>query len=82
MDPGSTEDTKQDKYQKNSTKPLHLCVLYSDGKEKKKRERNNGRSQDRKRERGKGKYFTYKRKRMRMIVDFRNHAATREQLNI
>ena len=39
MDPGSIEDTKQDKYQKNSTKPLHLCVLYSDGKGKKKRER-------------------------------------------
>lgn len=54
MDPGSIEDTKQDKYQKNSTKPLHLCVLYSDGKGKKKRERerNHGRSQDRKRGKG------------------------------
>ena len=82
MDPGSIEDTKQDKYQKNSTKPLHLCVLYSDGKGKKKRERerDHGRSQDRKR--GKGKCFTYKRKRLRMTVDFRNHAATREELNI
>ena len=50
MDPGSIEDTKQDKYPKNSTKPLHLCVLYSDGKKKKReRERNHGRSQDRKR---------------------------------
>ena len=29
-----------------------------------------------------GKYFTYKRKRLRMTVDFRNHAATREELNI
>ena len=29
-----------------------------------------------------GEYFTYKRKRLRMTVDFRNHAATREELNI
>ena len=76
MDPGSIEDIKQDKYPKNSTKPLHLCVLYSDGKKKKKREREIMEEARIGREE-RGEYFTYKRKRLRMTVDFRNHAATR-----
>ena len=58
-----------------------MCIIFRWQEKKKKREREIMEEARIGREE-RGEYFTYKRKRLRMTVDFRNHAATREELNI
>ena len=58
-----------------------MCIIFRWQEKKKEREREIMEEARIGREES-GEYFTYKRKRLRMTVDFRNHAATREELNI